>query len=141
MILFTENARQIENQCIKHQVRSLFAFGSIVTGNFTDESDIDLIVDFENVKLSEYAENYFSLKSALESIFKRKVDLLEARAIRNPCFIRNIEKSKAIIYGRPQKASLYDILNSINGIESFFAGKADDFDAYENNIRVLRMAG
>lgn len=30
----------------KHRVESLYAFGSVLTDDFSNESDIDLIVDF-----------------------------------------------------------------------------------------------
>jgi predicted nucleotidyltransferase len=30
--------------CKSHKVKELYAFGSVVNGNFTDKSDIDLIV-------------------------------------------------------------------------------------------------
>ena len=93
------NMEKIRNLCDHHKVSRLFVFGSIVKGSFNEDSDIDLIVDFDNVQLSEYADNYFDLKVQLEKLFNRSVDLLEEKAIRNPYFRKEIEKDKKLIYG------------------------------------------
>lgn len=85
--------------CKKHKVKKLFAFGSVLTNRFTDKSDIDLIVDFNNMPVEDYADNYFDLKDALSSMFHREIDLLEEKAIRNPILRKNIDSSKQLIYG------------------------------------------
>lgn len=85
--------------CRLHKVSKLFAFGSVLKESFNDESDIDLIVDFDQVPIEDYADNYFDLKYALESLFNRPVDLLEEQAIRNPYFKRELEKERQLIYG------------------------------------------
>ena len=71
-----------------------FAFGSVLTNRFNDKSDIDLVVDFENVPLEEYADNYFDLKDSLSAILQREIDLLEDQAIRNPILRKNIKRSQ-----------------------------------------------
>jgi len=80
-------------------VKSLYAFGSILTDKFNDQSDIDLIVDFRDVQLLDYADNYFDLKFSLEDTLKRSVDLLEKKAIKNPYFKKAVEKDMQLIYG------------------------------------------
>lgn len=65
--------------------------------NFNKDSDIDLIVDFVDVDLENYADNYFDLKFTLQDIFNRPVDLLEAQAIKNPFFKRKIDAQKELI--------------------------------------------
>ncbi|MDR6803433.1 putative nucleotidyltransferase [Dyadobacter sp. BE34] len=80
-----ENYRaEIESLCSTYKVKTLYAFGSVLTANFTDESDIDLIVDFFDMEVEEYADNYFNFKFALQDLFGRQVDLLEERAKMNP---------------------------------------------------------
>jgi predicted nucleotidyltransferase len=100
MNIVDENIELIIKLCNKHKVSKLFVFGSILTNQFKDESDIDFVVDFENVDLSEYADNYFDFKYALENIFNRKVDLLEDKAIRNPFLKKSIDSSKMLVYGQ-----------------------------------------
>lgn len=99
MNFFNNYLPKIIALCQKHKVKKLFAFGSVLTNRFTDKSDIDLLVDFENVAPEDYADNYFDLKDALSDIFRREVDLLEDKGIRNPILRRNIDRSKQLIYG------------------------------------------
>lgn len=91
---------EIEKLCKTHKVKSLYAFGSVINDKFNANSDIDLIVDFEKIKVEDYADNYFDLKFSLQDIFKRPVDLLEEQAIKNPYFLKNLHKQKQLIYGR-----------------------------------------
>ncbi len=90
----------IAELCKTHKVRSLYAFGSVLTDKFNKESDIDLIVDFENLPVEEYADNYFDLKFSLEEILKRSIDLLEEKAIKNPYFRQNVNQQKQLLYGQ-----------------------------------------
>ena len=99
MKLIENNIQKIVALCKKYKVGKLFVFGSILTSRFNDDSDVDLVVDFDKVTLEEYADNYFDFKYALEKLFGRDVDLLEDKAIRNPILRRNIDNSKKLIYG------------------------------------------
>ena len=89
----------IKALCYKHKVARLFVFGSILSNNFKKSSDIDLLVDFSDVDLYDYADNYFDLKLSLEKLLKRQVDLLEDKAIKNPYLRQSIDSSKQMIYG------------------------------------------
>ena len=84
--------------CKKHKVKNLYAFGSVLTDSFNDESDIDLIVDFKRMPLKTYSDNYYDFKFSLEDMLHRSVDLLEYKAIKNPYFLENINKHKKLIY-------------------------------------------
>jgi predicted nucleotidyltransferase len=99
MNLIESDIDKIRDLCAKHKVGKLFAFGSVLTNRFHNESDIDLIVDFKGVDLYEYADNYFDLKYSLEDLFKRNVDLLEDKAINNPYLRQSIDSTKQLIYG------------------------------------------
>lgn len=99
MNFFSNYLPRIITLCKKHKVKRMFAFGSVLTNRFTDKSDIDLLVDFEGVKLEDYADNYFDLKYALESLLGRDVDLLENKTIRNPYLKESIDTTKVQLYG------------------------------------------
>ena len=79
-------------------IAAAYVFGSAATGKARKKSDIDLLVDFSNIDLQNYADNYFSLKQALEKIFRRQVDLLENKAINNPYLRQSIDSSKRLLY-------------------------------------------
>lgn len=78
----------------------LYAFGSIVNKSFSENSDIDLLVKFGKIDLSEYFDNYMDLKEALEKLLQRRVDLVEVQTVKNPILKNSIERSKKLIYGR-----------------------------------------
>lgn len=56
----------------KYRVRKIGLFGSHIRNQASSESDIDLIVDFEEKTF----DNYIELSFALENLFNKKVDLL-----------------------------------------------------------------
>jgi len=89
----------IQDLCKKYNVNSLYAFGSVLTDKFHNQSDIDMIVSFKKIPLEIYADNYFDLKFTLQDVLQRSVDLLEEQAIKNPYFLQNINKNKQLIYG------------------------------------------
>ena len=91
---------QIADLCRRYSVERLFAFGSVLTERFNDESDVDLIVDIADESPLEYADNYFNLKFGLSDLFGRPVDLLENKALRNAQMRKHIDESKQLIYAK-----------------------------------------
>ncbi len=100
MTVLEEHINEIKKLCSTYKVKQLFAFGSVLTDKFNNESDIDLIVDFEPVDIAQYADNYYDFKFLLEDILKKPVDLLEEKAIKNPYFREVVDKQRQLIYGR-----------------------------------------
>ena len=88
----------INKLCKSHKVKSLYAFGSVLTDRFNDDSDIDLVVDFQSQEVLDYGDNYYDLKFSLQEILKRPIDLLEEKAIKNPYFRQSLEKERKLIY-------------------------------------------
>jgi predicted nucleotidyltransferase len=99
MTLVQQHIDQIKELCKAHHVKSLFAFGSVVSGTMTEESDVDLVVDIDRKDPFEYSDDYFALKFQLEDILERQVDLLEVKAIRNPFLKKQIDATKTLVYG------------------------------------------
>ncbi len=99
MILERLKTKELEKLCSSSEVKALYAFGSVLGKEFTDESDIDLVVDFDEKDPLKYADLYFGLKEKLEQLFNRKIDLLEERAIKNPFFRKHLDDTKVRIYG------------------------------------------
>lgn len=99
MKLLENNISQIVALCRKHKVSKLFAFGSILTNRFNDESDVDLLVSFNKSEVTDYFDNYFDFKYSLEDLLGRIVDLLEEQTIKNPYLKKNVDATKALIYG------------------------------------------
>jgi predicted nucleotidyltransferase len=47
----------------------------------------------------DYGDNYYNLKFSLENILKRRIDLLEEKAIKNPYFRKIVDENKVLVYG------------------------------------------
>ena len=90
---------QLPALCRRHRVQRLAAFGSVLTAAFNEESDVDFIVTFEPMPLEEYAANYCDLKDALEALFSRSADVLEAQARRNPYLQAELDATQQIVFG------------------------------------------
>ena len=83
--------------CRRFRVQRLEVFGSTATGTARDDSDIDLLVEFEPMT-EGYADAYFGLLSALQTLLRKPVDLVVASAIRNPYFRQSVEASRTPLY-------------------------------------------
>jgi hypothetical protein len=83
----------------KHRVLRGYLFGSSVKGNFNANSDIDVLVEVdEAIEPVELGGHLWDLQFALEDLFGRKVDLFTTRALKNPVFIREVNKTKELVY-------------------------------------------
>lgn len=101
MKLIELNLQRIIDLCRKHRVKILSVFGSILTDRFNDDSDIDLLVNFDATDHEkwDYVTNYFDLQESLENLFGRKVDLVVEKGLKNKYFIQNVNRTKQLIYG------------------------------------------
>ena len=94
-----QKREQIVQLCRQFHVRRLALFGSALGSDFDlERSDVDFVVEFETLPPGTYAETYFGLISALERLLGRKVDLVEAGAVRNPYFLQEIEAHQETLY-------------------------------------------
>lgn len=99
MHLINDNIQKIFALCRKHKVRKLYAFGSILTQRFNDQSDVDILVDFTNeIDYNTYADNFFDFYYALKALFGRDVDLVDESAVKNPYFKEELEATKHLLY-------------------------------------------
>lgn len=96
--IITENIDKITAYCKTYKVKKLYAVGSVVSTNFSDASDIDLLIEFEPISIGEYTDNYFILHKLFKKIFNRKIDLITTKSLSNPFFIKSIENSKKLLY-------------------------------------------
>lgn len=95
-----ENKEKLVELCDRHNVNELFLFGSILTDKFLESSDIDILVQFSDIDLEKYFNNYMDFKEELELLFNREIDLVENQAIKNPIFRRVIDREKKLVYER-----------------------------------------
>lgn len=99
MIEMKNHIEHIKTLCNLYNVEKMYLFGSALNSNFSDTSDIDLLVKFKPIELSQYFDNYINFKENLESLFGREVDLLEEQTLKNPILINSINQTKELVYG------------------------------------------
>ena len=81
----------------RHGVAELALFGSVVTGDFGPDSDVDFLVDFLPGRPDPF-EDFCALRDDLQEIVNRDVDLVVKRAIRNPYFRESALNQAKIVY-------------------------------------------
>jgi len=64
---------KISDFCRRHHIRKLALFGSVLRKDFKPESDVDVLVEFEEGHVPGLA--FFSMERELSEILNRKVDL------------------------------------------------------------------
>ena len=100
MNISEKNIDRIKKLCEKYKVRTFSAFGSVVRDDYSEDSDIDFVVDFEETDPFKYTDLYFQLKENLENLLQRQIDLIEERGIKNQFFKKELDSHKILIYGR-----------------------------------------
>ena len=97
--LVRDHCEEIAALCRSFRVRRLELFGSAAIGPFDPRtSDVDFLVEFQDLKTGEWADAYFGLKEALEALLGRPVDLVTPSALRNTYLIQSINQSRTPLY-------------------------------------------
>jgi predicted nucleotidyltransferase len=91
---------EIERVCRSLPVRRLGLFGSALSGNFSQGSDVDVLVIFDSGEDIDLFDKYFELKERLEEIFEREVDLVVDKKFKNPVLRESIDRTRTVIYER-----------------------------------------
>lgn len=101
MLKFIDTRKsEIAELCRRFHVRRLEIFGSAVGGDFDPQrSDVDFLVEFTDNAHAMSFSNYFDLKEALEDLLDRPVDLVEAKAVKNPYLRASINRTREPVYG------------------------------------------
>ena len=69
--------------CEKYCIIELSIFGSSIRDDFTPDSDVDMLVAFdEQSKITLF--DIMDLEKEFSQLFKRKVDVVEKKSLKNP---------------------------------------------------------
>ncbi|MBC2601238.1 nucleotidyltransferase family protein [Puniceicoccus vermicola] len=96
--ILTENIETIHSLCREYQVTQLDAFGSVLSDEFTQESDVDFVVYFHRDTETNAFRQYFEFKEALEGILDRPVDLVCGNSMRNAVFRKTVQASSVPLF-------------------------------------------
>ncbi|MCL1865675.1 MAG: nucleotidyltransferase domain-containing protein [Spirochaetes bacterium] len=94
-ILFNYN--DIVNLCKKYYIIELSIFGSSIRDDFTQNSDVDILVSFEhNSKITLF--DIMELEKEFSLLLNREVDIVEKESLKNPIRKKRILSTREIIY-------------------------------------------
>jgi predicted nucleotidyltransferase len=91
-------SEQIAEFCRRNRVRRLALFGSVIRDDFTSESDVDVLVEFE----PRYAAGFvfFQMRRELTAMLGREVDMHTAASL-SPYFRQEVLDEAEEIYVAP----------------------------------------
>ena len=97
--IIQDKLETLKELCAEHRVERLDIFGSAARDDFDPElSDLDFLVEFEEMSPVKHADAFFGLLEDLERTFHRRIDLLERKPIENPHLWESIERSRRVLY-------------------------------------------
>lgn len=96
MFDFEQYQDRISSICKKYHVRNLTAFGSAVTEQFHEQSDIDFLIELDGAQ--DGLKRYMNVKFELELLLSRSVDLVMPRAIKNKRIREYIFSNTRMLY-------------------------------------------
>lgn len=83
--------------CEKHHIVRMWLFGSVLRDDFTPESDIDVLVEFDPEHVPGLA--YFGMPAELAEIFGRPVDFGTPDGL-SPYIQKRVMRSAQVVYER-----------------------------------------
>lgn len=87
---------EINRICQKYRVKNLTVFGSAISDNFNENSDVDFLIELDSAQNG--IKRYINVKFELEKLFDRPVDLVMPKAIKNNRMKNYIFSNKKEIY-------------------------------------------
>jgi len=76
----------------EYAVKEIGLFGSFSDGSYTEESDIDILIELEK----PIGWKFFSLEMYLEKVFNRKIDLVTKNALKKQLRDTILQKVKYV---------------------------------------------
>lgn len=92
--LLIDNQSALQDYCQKNQIKYFGVFGSSARGEAKDDSDIDIMVDFEETKS---LMKIGGIQYDLEEMLGRPVDLVSRKNIK-PSIKKNILNDMKVLY-------------------------------------------
>ena len=90
----------IEQFCRQNHIRKLSLFGSVLRDDFTADSDVDVLVEFEQGAVITYLD-MVDIQDRLSDLLGFSVDLLTPNAL-SPYFRDDVLTTAQVIYEQPR---------------------------------------
>ena len=89
--------KQLDDFCRRHHIRKLSIFGSAIHGDLRQDSDVDVLVEFEPDHVPGLA--FFGMEQELSEILGREVDLNTPQFL-SPYFRSQVVAEAETLYDR-----------------------------------------
>lgn len=97
--IISNNLDALKKLCVKHNVEELHLFGSALSKDFNEHSDLDFAVIFKDgLTPIEHGESFLNLLSGLKELLNREIDLISYRVVKNPIFKEELDRTKVRVY-------------------------------------------
>src|SRR5215475_8895055 len=91
------NNNDIVILCKKYKISELSIFGSSIRDDFTQNSDVDILVSFEkNSEITLF--DIMDLENEFSELLQKKVEIVEKESLKNLIRKNNILSTREIIY-------------------------------------------
>jgi predicted nucleotidyltransferase len=106
--LVAKEAAAVAALCRHYGVVRLDLFGSAATGAFDlSRSDLDFVAEFsEPSPTADYADRVLDFAEALETLFKRRVDVVSATALRGSRLAVEVAATRQLVYAESEPAAV-----------------------------------
>ncbi|MEL6672007.1 MAG: nucleotidyltransferase domain-containing protein [Bacteroidota bacterium] len=90
----------IQALCRKHQVKQLWAFGSVLREDFGEHSDINLLYTMDDALIQEedWYDSFWGFLDEMEALLGHKLDFIWYQGIKNPYFREEVNATKVVLY-------------------------------------------
>lgn len=92
---------QIAEFCQRWHVTEFSLFGSVLRDDFRSDSDIDVLLTFSPKQWLTW-DDWQAMQTEIETLFKRKVDLVSKEYLKNPYRRHEILNTRQVIYAVEQ---------------------------------------
>lgn len=100
--IISSNINLIKQVLKNHRIEKAYIFGSVLTEDFNDKSDLDFLVKFKpGLNPLEKGELWWNLHDKLRELLNREIDIVTENSLKNPYFIKELNETKKLIYGEP----------------------------------------
>ena len=91
------NYDTIVQLCKKYYITELSIFGSSIRDDFTQNSDVDILVSFDDNSIITLFD-IMELEIELSKLFRKEVNIVEKKSLKNPIRRNRIMSTREIIY-------------------------------------------
>jgi hypothetical protein len=92
---------QIAEFCDRWHITEFALFGSVLRDDFRPDSDIDVLLTFSPEQWLTW-DDWQAMQTEIETLFKRNVDLVSKKYLKNPYRRHEILNTRQVIYAVEQ---------------------------------------